>query len=320
MEKIPRKIPGKEARKYLRLVKEEEPCFEEVAEDLGKTVFGQKEACTALSRVVSRFEAGMTVPHAPAGAVLFLGPVGVGKKEMARAISERMFGCSDSGNMKMFDCGYEDGLSFNPSFLEEKNIIVFAGIEKAPLELWKMLLSVVSSGRLGIKGGDEDGMGELFLDFSNSLIILTMNVGIEEERVIRKMGFGAVDENRKVQKSTSDQLMECFGGMPELVARLDEMVVFEPLTRESYENIYWKLVEEMNDCLEGVVFSTTDRLTVALIEEAVDDGRFGAKDMERVVRKRLFLPLSNVLATTEIETNFLVGDLGENGEVEFLMK
>ena len=327
----------------MRKVEVEKSYSEEVAADLAKTLFGQDEACEAVARMIVRFETGLTLPNKPAGVVMFLGPTGVGKTEMARALSRHLFGSPDSDRLKVINCaefsephtisrflgappsyvGYGDELLIEPDFLAKRNIIVFDEIEKADPALWKMLLSVFSAGSVTAKcdAGGKKGVREVSLNFGYSFIILTSNVGAWEiQNTGRKLGFGNGGGNTDVGRAAMTGLTECFGRLPEFLGRIDEKIVFKQLSDEHYEQIYWKFIAELNDNLRSkILFTTSDSLTSYLIALAVKNKEFGARDMEHTIKTVLLQPLSDVLAM-EPKTDLLVGDLDDYGEIVFYMR
>ncbi len=343
MKDVWKKIPSEEVRKFLKRVDVEESYFKEVADELGETVFGQEEACQAVARMVTRFEAGLALPNKPAGVVMFLGPTGVGKTEMSRALARRMFNDPDSEQLMIIDCaeyseshtifrflgsppsyvGYGDELKISEEFLCKRNIIVFDEIEKADPALWQMLLSVFATGSLSVRtnDGEKRGSSEMELDFGYSFIILTSNVGaFDMQKAGKGLGFANKSERLDIKQAAMNGLKEHFGRMPEFLGRIDEKIVFKPLTDDDYEHIYWKFISEINDFLRsGISFTTSAELTEYLINLSVSNKQYGARDMEHVIKEVLLQPLSDVLVM-EPDTEFIVGDLDENDEVVFYMK
>jgi len=315
-----------------------------VAQELAQTVFGQEEACMAMARMVTRLETGLVRPDRPVGVVMFLGPTGVGKTEMARALSKKLFGKADTDKLLIVNCaefsekhtisrilgsapsyvGYGDDTLIDHNFLSNRNILVFDEIEKANPALWRVLLSVFASGVLNIRSRTPDGaVGEIVLNFSNSFIILTSNVGAYEiHQSGRKVGFpGASAAQEDVSRAAIAGLKAHFGAMPEFLARIDEMIVFKPLEDRHYEQIYWKFIDELNEALAdvGVYFTTSVELTRQVISLAVKNKQYGARDMEHTIKTSLLQPLADVLAI-EPDTDYIVGDLDEKGEVVFFMR
>jgi len=343
MEPKLRKLTSETVKNNLQKIDVNESYFKYVKEDLSSVVFGQEEACEAVARIVTRFEAGLSGPNEPAGVVFFLGPTGVGKTEMSRALAKQMFNDAHTSQLKIINCaefadsfsvyrflgtppgyvGYGDETIINQEFLDRRNIIVFDEIEKADPALWKMLLSVFDTGRLQIRGNQENGSykstEEIELDFQNSFIILTSNVGAEEMQSSGKtLGFLSQPKYQGITQAAMTGLHNCFGKMPEFLGRIDEFVIFKPLTDEHYEKIYWKFIEEINDNIQtGTFFTTTVELTQYLIKEAVKDKQYGARNMHHVIKTKLLHPLSDVLATSQSK-DVLVGDL--EGEEEFYQK
>ena len=321
----------------LKRVDLKESFFETVKASLEKDVFGQPEACEAVARMVTRFESGVNDPEKPAGILLFLGPTGIGKTEMGKALARYLFGDDSGANFKKIDCadysephtvsrfigappgyvGYGDELVIEPGFLNNRNVIIFDEIEKADPALWRMLLSVFDSATLGarIDIGNND-TEEVQLDFSKSFIILTSNVGagrIQEEQR-NKLGFLNKSTNVDLKGVAINGLTSFFSEIPEFLGRIDEFIVFNPLKKEHYEQIYWKFIGEKNDQLRvrlGVDFSTTFELADFLIKKAVADNRYGARDIRKVIKKDLIQPLADILAS-QPNIRGLVADLEED--------
>jgi len=318
-----------------------ESYFATVRDKLGEDVFGQQEACAAVARAVTRYESGINDPRHPAGVLLFLGPTGVGKTEMSKALSRHLFGSVDQTNYKIIDCsefseshtisrfigsppgyvGYGDCLVIEASFLNNRNVIVFDEIEKADPALWKMLLSIFESGTLKARAHTrKKEVDEIDLNFSNSFIILTSNVGARKILDAQKHKLGFLNQPTEIdlKKAAMAGLQSFFGDIPEFLGRIDEFIVFNDLKPEHYELIYWKFIGEISSQMRhrvGVDFSTTSELAEQILSIAVEDNCFGARNIRHTIDKLLIQPLVDVLVSHP-ELKKVVADT-EEGSVIF---
>lgn len=306
-----------------------------VSEQLQQTVFGQSEACDSVARAITRADTGLNNPDRPMSVLMFLGPTGTGKSEMARAMADYLFDDTHSPQLKFVDCaefgerhsvmrilgappsyiGYDDKLVFDPDFLERRNIIVFDEIEKADPALHKLLLSVLANGRLTIRSG---GKHEEQLNFSNSYVVFTSNVGAGAmaDATRAPLGFhNVVYQEPNIKGAAMDALSKHFHNMPEFLGRIDEIVAFKPLGSAEYSQIFHKFLGEVNMRLaqQGIVhfIATTNECREALIKKAT--GKYGARDIRNVIMKELLQPLSDVMAEIE-EGSALVADY-EDGKI-----
>ncbi len=287
-------------------------------EQLHKRVIGQQQAIAALSDAIRRARAGLKDPSRPIGSFIFLGPTGVGKTELAKALSEYLF--DDEDAMIRLDMseyqerhtvsrlvgsppgyvGYDEGGGLTEAVRRRPyRVILFDEIEKAHPDVFNALLQILDDGRL------TDGHGRT-VDFRNTVIVMTSNLGTGlQERAT--LGFtrrtdGSGDGNQ-LRESVEKALREHF--RPEFLNRIDETIVFEPLTEPELLEIVGLLVEEVRGRMaeRKVDFELTDAAREELVREGYDPS-FGARPLRRVVQRRV----ENELARRILENEFSVGD------------
>jgi ATP-dependent Clp protease ATP-binding subunit ClpC len=279
-------------------------------EELHRRVISQEKAISALSRAIRRSRAGLKNPNRPVGSFVFLGPTGVGKTELARALASFLFGSDQS--LIRFDMseymekhavskligsppgyvGHEEGGQLTEKVKRNPySVVLLDEVEKAHPDLFNILLQVFEDGHL------TDGLGNR-INFKNTIIIMTSNIGARFIQKKASMGFQSQD-TRDVQKSVTDLVMgevkRTFN--PEFINRIDELIVFEPLSDDDLRRIMGLLVADLNRHL-------TDRqLTISLTPEAVDwiidvtcrDRTYGARPLRRAIQRYVEDPLSDEL-------------------------
>ena len=279
-------------------------------EELHRRVISQEKAISALSRAIRRSRAGLKNPNRPVGSFVFLGPTGVGKTELARALASFLFGSDQS--LIRFDMseymekhavskligsppgyvGHEEGGQLTEKVKRNPySVVLLDEVEKAHPYLFNILLQVFEDGHL------TDGLGNR-INFKNTIIIMTSNIGARFIQKKASMGFQSQD-TRDVQKSVTDLVMgevkRTFN--PEFINRIDELIVFEPLSDDDLRRIMALLVADLNRHL-------TDRqLTISLTPEAVDwiidvtcrDRTYGARPLRRAIQRYVEDPLSDEL-------------------------
>jgi ATP-dependent Clp protease ATP-binding subunit ClpC len=289
-------IEEEESEKLLRMESE-----------LHRRVIGQDEAIRAVSRAVRRSRAGLKNPRRPVGSFIFLGPTGVGKTELAKALSEFLFGTEDSliridmsEYMEKFSVsrltgappgyvGYEDS-----SHLTEKvrrhpySVILFDEIEKAHSEVFNLLLQILEDGHL------TDNTGKL-VDFKNAVVIMTSNLGARQIGTSATLGFSKEEEGRmpydKMKETVLSELKRTFN--PELLNRIDEVIVFHPLDREHLTKIVDLMISRIQEQLEEKSLSLylEDDAKGFLIREGYDP-TYGARPLRRAIERYIEDPLA----------------------------
>lgn len=305
-----------------KLAEEEADRLLHLEEILHQRVIGQEEAVKAVARAVRRAQAGLKDPKRPIGSFIFLGPTGVGKTELARALAEALFANED--NMVRIDMseymerhavsrlvgappgyvGYDEGGQLTEAVRRKPySVVLLDEVEKAHPEVFNILLQVLEDGRL------TDGKGRT-VDFRNTVLIMTSNVGADTIRKGASMGFATGDakeanlgEYELMKKRVTDELKRSF--RPEFLNRIDEIIVFHQLTRGETRLIVDLMVNELGKRLAdyGLQTKLTDAAKDLLAEEGYDP-TFGARPLRRAIQRRIEDELSEQM----LAGNFKTGD------------
>jgi ATP-dependent Clp protease ATP-binding subunit ClpC len=299
-----------------RLVEEETSRLLRMEEELHKRVIGQDEAIKTVSQAVRRARAGLKDPRRPIGSFIFLGPTGVGKTELARALAEFMFDSEDALirlDMSEFMerhttarlvgsppgyVGYDEGGQLTEAVRRRPySVILLDEIEKAHPEVFNMLLQILEDGRLS------DAKGKV-VNFANTLIVMTSNLGMRDiNQAQTALGFQAslaaeeteADRRHQIMKGKiEEELKRLF--RPEFLNRVEAVVTFKPLTpgqvREIVELLLARLRKHLDE--QQVAITVTDRAKDKLAEEGFDKA-FGARPLRRVITQRIEDQLSEEL-------------------------
>ncbi len=297
---------------------------------LHKRVIGQEEAVKSISRAIRRARAGLKDPKRPIGSFIFLGPTGVGKTELARALAGAMFG--DENAIIRIDMseymekhatsrligappgyvGYEEGGQLTEKVRRKPySVVLLDEIEKAHPEVFNILLQVLEDGRL------TDGKGRT-IDFRNVIIIMTSNVGADLIKKDSTLGFtksNAEDDYNEMKNKVMGELKRGF--RPEFLNRVDEVIVFHALTLDNIKEIVTLMANELRKRLveQGIDFILTDDAKDFLAKEGFDPS-FGARPLRRAIQKHIEDKLSEELlkgnvkkgdtVTIDVEDNTLV--------------
>ncbi len=294
-----------------------------IAERLRSRVIGQDAACDASARVLARFKAGLDDPERPTGTLLFVGPTGVGKTELAKALARTMFG--DEGRMIRLDMSEYMGpgaasrlLGAGPGATslaqrvrqEPLSLVLFDEIEKAHREVFDMLLAILGEGRLT----DEEGR---LVDFRMTLIVMTSNLGVAQTRAVAfAMERGERGEGGDAGTGIA-KVREHF--RPELVNRIDHVIPFRRLDRADVLTIVDLLlakVEARTGLLRrGVRLAVTSAAKARLAELGYDPAR-GARPLARVIEERVVTPLAaRMAADPALGGREMVVEVGVDGEI-----
>jgi ATP-dependent Clp protease ATP-binding subunit ClpB len=297
-------------------------------EQLETRVVGQNAAVEVVANAVRRSRAGLGDPNRPIGSFLFLGPTGVGKTELARALAEFLF--DDERAMIRLDMseymekhsvarligappgyvGYEEGGQLTePVRRRPYSVILFDEIEKAHGDVWNALLQVLDDGRL------TDGQGRT-IDFKNTVLILTSNVGSAHIQAIdEKAGLDAATKREQIRRAVLDEVRSVF--RPEFVNRLDELVVFDRLDRSQLREIVGIQLRRFASRLgrRDLRLEVTDRAKDLLAEEGYDP-TYGARPLKRAIMRKLEDPLAKKVLAGEFPPGTLVVvDAGSGGDL-----
>ncbi len=305
----------------------------QMEERLHERVIGQDAAIGVLADAIRRARAGLKDPRRPIGSFIFLGPTGVGKTELAKALAEFLFDDEDAlirVDMSEYQerhtvsrligappgyVGYDEGGGLTEAVRRRPyRVILFDEIEKAHPDVFNTLLQVLDDGRL------TDGHGRT-VDFRNTVIIMTSNLGTAEMQR-QSLGFlsgrtQSQSERQRLESAAQRALRETF--RPEFLNRIDEIIVFEPLTEPELEQIVTLLVDDLLGRLteRGVTVHLSEAARKALVKEGYDP-TYGARPLRRVVQRRIENPLAKRVLSGEIQPGSEVSvDVNEAGEYTF---
>jgi len=300
-------------------------------DELRKTVIGQDEAVVAISKALRRSRADLKDPHRPIGSFVFLGPTGVGKTLMARALAEFMFGDAEaliqldmSEYMEKFNVsrlvgsppgyvGYEEGGQLSEKVRRRPySVVLFDEIEKAHPDVMNMLLQILEDGHL------TDSVGRK-IDFRNCVIIMTSNIGADLVRKAGGLGFAPSKEEHTYEEMKSRLLDEAKRAFkPEFLNRLDDVIVFRSLNRADMTDIVKLEVGKVKGRLKykDVEIVLTPAATEFLIEKGYDP-QFGARPLRRAVEKYLQDPLAEEILRGSIKPNETVEVGVADGKLTF---
>jgi ATP-dependent Clp protease ATP-binding subunit ClpC len=290
-------------------------------DELHQSVVGQNEAIQVISRAIRRSRAGLKDPKRPIGSFIFSGPTGVGKTELARALARFLFADANalirvdmSEYMEKFSVsrligappgyvGYEDSGTLTKAVRRKPySVVLLDEIEKAHPDVFNILLQVLDEGHL------TDNYGRL-IDFKNTVVIMTSNVGARDVAKGKTLGFGKSDSKNdfdRMSEKVKEEINKVFN--PEFLNRLDDVIVFHALTREHIALIVAILARDVQKRLgeEELTLRLTQGATDFLVDHGYDE-HFGARPLKRAIQKYVEDPLSEKI---------LVGDFAKGDEIE----
>ena len=314
-----------------QLKKKESDRLVHLEKGLHQRVIGQDEAVTALARAIRRARSGLKDPHRPIGSFMFLGPTGVGKTELAKALAEEMFGSED--NMIRIDMseyqerysasrlvgaapgyvGYEEGGQLTEKVRQHPySVVLLDEVEKANVDIFNLLLQVLDDGFLTDSKGRK-------VDFRNTILIMTSNLGATQLRDEKTVGFGAKDlqDNYVAMKAAiQEQLKLHF--RPEFLNRIDETIVFHSLTKNDLHQIVKLLLKDLTQRVAEQ--NVTLKFTPAAINLIAQDGynpEYGARPLRRSIQTLVEDPLSLALLSGEVENAATVTVGARQGKLTF---
>jgi ATP-dependent Clp protease ATP-binding subunit ClpC len=301
----------------------------QMEERLHDRIIGQDEAIAAVSDAIRRARSGLKDPKRPIGSFIFIGPSGVGKTELTKALAEFMFDDEEAlvridmseyreqhTTARLFGAppgyvGYEEGGQLTEAVRRRPyRVILFDEIEKAHPDVWNALLQILDDGRL------TDGQGRT-VDFRNTVLIMTSNLGTEFVRKSGSLGFlqdKGDEEDRKATQKIEKALKDTF--RPEFLNRIDEVITFSPLSVKDMEKIVTMQMEEIRERLseKGLSVKVSAKARKWLAEEGYD-AAFGARPLTRALQKHIESPLSKRLLAGEFKDgSTVVVDVDEEGK------
>ena len=297
---------------------------------LHERVIGQDEAVTALSKAIRRSRAGLKDPKRPAGSFIFLGPSGVGKTELSKALAEFLFNSEDA--LLSFDMseymekhsvsrlvgsppgyvGFDEGGQLTKAVRQKPySVVLFDEIEKAHPAVFNILLQILEEGRL------TDAQGRT-VDFRNTVIIMTSNVGAREIAQTTPLGFSGNDHaglsDKEIKSRVMAEMKKLF--RPEFLNRIDEIIVFKSLTDEQIAQIVELMVADLRERMiaQNMSINLTPAATKLIAKEGTDT-TFGARPLRRAIQRLLEDPLSEQILEGKWQSGSIVDvDVDESGE------
>ena len=289
-------------------------------EELHKRVIGQDEGVTKVTEAIIRSKAGIKDPTKPIGSFLFLGPTGVGKTELAKTLAQSLF--DDENNIVRLDMseymekysvsrligappgyvGYDEGGQLTEAVRRKPySVVLFDEIEKAHPDVFNVLLQVLDDGRI------TDSQGRT-VDFKNTIIIMTSNIG-------STYLLEGIDDNGTIKQEASDMVMDDLRAhfRPEFLNRLDEIIMFKPLTKDNISDIISLLIADVNRRLadKDLKVELTDE-AVRFIADNGFDPTYGARPLKRYVQKTVETMAAKLILTGDVNNNTITIDV-ENG-------
>ena len=296
-------------------------------DELHRRVIGQDEAVTKVSEAILRSKAGIKDPTKPIGSFMFLGPTGVGKTELAKALAQALF--DDEKNIVRIDMseymekfsvsrligappgyvGYEEGGQLTEAVRRKPySVVLFDEIEKAHPDVFNVLLQVLDDGRI------TDSQGRI-VDFKNTILIMTSNIGAQMILADLEDNVGEDGEiTEATQKGVMDLLHSHF--RPEFLNRLDEIILFKPLTKDNISGIIDLIIEDLNKRLEDrqITIRLTDEAK-KFVADAAYDPSYGARPLKRYIQKHVETLSARLILQDEVEEGDIIEIDVENGEL-----
>lgn len=308
----------------VQLTKEESERLLNMENVLHERVIGQSEAVTAIAKAIRRGRVGLKDPKRPVGSFIFLGPTGVGKTELCKALAEAMFG--DENAMLRLDMseymekhtvskligsppgyvGFEEGGQLTEKVRRKPySVVLFDEVEKAHPDVFNMLLQILEDGRL------TDSQGRT-VDFKNTIIIMTSNVGarlITEKQ--SSLGFNSENENaeesekKDIKELVTGELRKVF--RPEFLNRVDDIIVFNKLNKDEIKQIAVKMLKTLENRLDkmNIKISFTDNAVSEIADKGFDEN-YGARPLRRAIQNEIEDPLSEQMLEGKVKDGAVV--------------
>ena len=317
-----------------QLTEEESARLLRLEDELHNRIVGQDEAVTAVAKAIRRGRVGLKDPKRPIGSFIFLGPTGVGKTELCKALAQAMFGSENmmirldmSEYMEKHTVsklvgsppgyvGFEEGGQLTEKVRRNPySVILFDEIEKAHPDVFNMLLQILEDGIL------TDSQGRR-VDFKNTVIIMTSNVGarlITEKKVSFGFGESGKDDNKDVKELVLNELKNTF--RPEFLNRVDDIIVFSKLDKEQIAEICVKMLNNLSERLKNLNITAEfdDSVKYALAEKGFDPV-YGARPLRREIQNKIEDPLSEKILDSSVKNGDTVVCTYKDGNFEFTVK
>ncbi|MDQ5922610.1 MAG: ATP-dependent Clp protease ATP-binding subunit ClpB [Patescibacteria group bacterium] len=313
----------------VKMLEEERAKLEKMEEELNKRVIGQDGAIKIVADVIRRSRAGISDPNKPIGSFIFLGPTGVGKTELTKALGQFMF--NDEKAVIRVDMseymerhsvsklvgsppgyvGYDEAGQLTEAVRHRPYaVVLFDEIEKAHPEVFNMLLQVLDEGRL------TDGKGRA-VNFKNTIIILTSNIGSQFIEKMESIGFSnksQQEDYNEVKDKVAEALKDHF--RPEFLNRLDEIVVFDILSKEAIKEIVDLRIKVVNDRLaqKGIMFKISDEALNYLAKEGYNP-HYGARPLNRLIQSKILNPVASFIISNGVKKGDAVVVSVKDGEL-----
>ena len=319
-----------------KLTEQESKRLERLEEELHKRVVGQNEAVDAVAKAIKRSRVGLKDPKRPVGSFLFLGPTGVGKTELSKALAEAVFGSEDalirvdmSEYMEKHSVskligsppgyvGFEEGGQLSEKVRSNPySVILFDEIEKAHSDVFNILLQLLDDGHI------TDSQGRK-VDFKNTIIIMTSNTGAQRIIDPKKLGFvtasNADTEHEDMKKNVMDEVKQNF--KPEFLNRIDDIIVFRALTEDDVRNISNLLLKELKQRVASqmeIQLKFGDAVKKLIFEKGYDK-KYGARPLKRAIQTNIEDELAEAVLKGEIKRGDTVQVTVRNDKVKFVVK
>jgi len=312
-----------------KMLEEDRTKLQRIEEELKKRVVGQDDAIKRVSDVIRRSRAGIGDPNRPNGSFIFLGPTGVGKTELTKALAQFMF--NDDSALIRVDMseymekhsiskligsppgyvGYDEAGQLTESIRHRPfSVILFDEIEKAHPEVFNMLLQVIDEGRL------TDGKGRV-VNFKSSIIILTSNIGSQFVEKMESIGFSN-NSDKQDYSNMKEKVLEAMKDyfQPEFINRLDEIIVFDILSPEAIKEIVNFKMKVVKDRLfvKDISFKISDEALSYLAKEGYDP-HYGARPLNRLVQNKILNPIANFIISNDVKKGDIVFVSVKNNEL-----
>ena len=318
-----------------KLTEDEKQRYMDLDIDLKKEVIGQDKAIDKISHAIKRARVGLKDPKKPIGSFIFVGPTGVGKTYLAKSLAKNLFGDMDnlirmdmSEYMEKFAVsrlvgsppgyvGYEEGGQLTEAVRKNPySVILFDEIEKAHPDIFNLLLQILDDGRL------TDGQGRT-VDFKNTIIIMTSNVGVSSLNQNPKIGFGTGDVEKEIDDSNKEIINKAIKNAfaPEFLNRLDDIIMFNSLDKNAIKEITKILLDETKERLKnlGIEINYNKRV-VDLLSEGGFSKEYGARPLERHITNKIDNQLAEEILEGKLSKDMKINLTVKEGKINFANK